>query len=73
MTAGAMPRARRSPASTSACMTDSESPSKHTSEAPVFGRSQISTCFSVAASARASSRTPGASLLKRPPGVMTHG
>ena len=57
-----------SPASLSACISDSDAPVKQTSEAPVFGRSQISTCWPCAASASASSRTPGASLVKRPPG-----
>ena len=44
---------------------------KHTSEAPVLGRSQMSTRLPAAASSWASSRTPGESLLNRPPGVMT--
>ena len=73
MTAGVMSRWDRRPASTSACMADSDGPVKHTSDAPVLGRSQISTRFPAAASASASSRTPGESLLKRPPGVMAQG
>ena len=54
-------------------MADSELPSKQTSEAPVLGRSHTSTRFPVSARAAASSRTPGESLLNRPPGVTTQG
>ena len=43
ITAGVMSRCVSSPASASACMADSEEPSKHTSDSPQFGRSQIST------------------------------
>ena len=42
-------------------------------DAPVLARSQIRTRCPCAARASASSRTPGASLVKRPPGVTTHG
>ena len=73
MTAGVMSRWVSRPASTSACMADSDGPVKHTSEAPVLGRSQMSTRLPAAASASASSRTPGESLLNRPPGVITQG
>ena len=57
----------------SACMVDSDSPVKQTSDSPQFGRSQISTWLPCSASASASSRIPPSSLLKRPPGVITHG
>ena len=73
MTAGAMSSWDSRPASTSACMADSDGPVKHTSDAPVLGRSQISTRLPPAASASASSRTPGESMPKRPPGVIDHG
>ena len=73
MTAGARSSSRSSAASTSACMADSELPSKQTSEAPVLGRSHTSTRLPVSARAAASSRTPGVSLLNRPPGVTTQG
>jgi hypothetical protein len=39
----------------------------------VAGRSQMSTRFPCPASATASFRTPGESLLNRPPGVITQG
>ena len=55
----------------SACISDSEAPSKHTSEEPQFGRSQTSARPPVSASARAISGTPGSSLPNRPPGVTT--
>lgn len=73
MTAGARSSWRNSPASTSACMADSELPAKHTSEAPVLGLSQTSTRFPVPARVAASSWSPGVSLLNRPPGVRTQG
>src|ERR1700677_1086363 len=73
MMAGVISRCVRRPASASACIADSEDPSKHTSDAPQFGRSQISTLLPCAASASASCRTPGDSLVKRPPGVITQG
>ena len=73
MTAGAMSSCLRSPARASACIADSESPVKQTSDSPQFGRSQMSTRLPSAASAVASSRTPGSSFVKRPPGVITHG
>src|SRR5690349_16988392 len=38
MTAGARSSARSRPASLSACIADSDDPSKHTSDAPQFGR-----------------------------------
>ena len=59
ITAGVMSRARSSPARMSACISDSESPRKHTSDSPQFGRSQINTRLPGSASATASSRTPG--------------
>ena len=71
MMAGANPSVDSSPASASACISDSEGPVKHTSDAPVFGRSQMSTRPSRSASRSASWRIPGVSLLKRPPGVTT--
>src|SRR5271168_3877688 len=73
MTACVMSRCVRRPASASACMADSDEPSKHTSDAPQLGRSQISTLLPCAASASASCRTPGDSLVKRPPGVIAQG
>ena len=54
-------------------MVDSDSPVKDTCDAPQLGRSQMSTWLPSAASASASSRIPPSSLLKRPPGVITHG
>ena len=54
-------------------MADSDEPSKHTSDSPQLGRSQMSTRLPCSASATASSRTPGDSLVKRPPGVITQG
>ena len=44
MTAGARSSARSNPASRSACISDSDSPVKQMSDAPVFGRSHTSTC-----------------------------
>src|ERR1700734_3519992 len=73
MMAGVMSRWVSSPASASACMADSDDPSKHTSDSPQLGRSQISTLLPCSASASASCRTPGDSLVKRPPGVITQG
>src|SRR4051812_5403838 len=72
MTAGVMSSCRSSWASASACMADSELPVKQTSDSPQFGRSQIRTRLPSSANAAASSRTPGESLLNRPPGVMPH-
>ncbi|WP_218040351.1 hypothetical protein [Actinomadura sp. WMMB 499] len=66
-TAGAMSSLVSSPASTRACITDSEAPVKQTSDSPVLGRSQTSTRFPRSASASASSRTPGASRPARRP------
>src|SRR3984957_12290663 len=73
MMAGVMSRWVSRPASASACMADSDDPSKHTSDAPQLGRSQISTLLPCSASASANCRTPGDSLVKRPPGVITQG
>ena len=73
MTAGVMSRWVSSPASASACMADSDGPSKHTSDSPQLGRSQMSTWLPCSARTSASSRTPGDSLVKRPPGVITQG
>ena len=47
------------PARTSACISDSDSPRKHTSDSPQFGRSQMTTRLPCSANATASSRTPG--------------
>src|SRR4051812_34243318 len=52
-------------------MCDSERPKTCTSEAPQLGRSHSRTRFPPSASASASGRTPGKSLLNRPPGVRT--
>src|SRR5262249_49307792 len=68
-----MPRCTSSSASASACIADSDVPVKQTSDAPQFGRSQMSTRLPRSASAAASSRTPGESMPNRPPGVITHG
>jgi len=57
----------------SACIADSDGPSKQTSDSPQFGRSQMSTWLPCSAKAWAISRTPGVSLLNRPPGVMDQG
>jgi hypothetical protein len=73
ITAGVMSSWESRPASVSACMVDSDEPVKHTSDSPVLGRSQMSTRLPAAARASASSRTPGESLGKRPPGVIAHG
>ena len=54
-------------------MADSELPAKQTSDSPQLGRSQMSTRLPCPASSTASSRTPGDSLVKRPPGVITQG
>ena len=55
-------------------MADSELPVKQTSDSPQLGRSQIEHPVAVpSANSTASSRTPGDSLVKRPPGVMTQG
>jgi hypothetical protein len=54
-------------------MADSDVPVKHTSDSPQLGRSQMSTRFPPSASASASWRTPGESLLNRPPGVIAQG
>jgi hypothetical protein len=68
-----MSRSTSKAARTSACIADSDGPVKSTSDAPQFGRSQMSTRLPRSASAVASRRTPGESLLNRPPGVITHG
>ena len=73
MIAGVRSRCVSSPASASACMADSEDPSKQTSDSPQLGRSQMSTRLPSAARISASWRTPGDSLVNRPPGVITQG